>query len=1129
VNTTGPGPGDDGEASPRPPGAGDATATGRFAADLPTGTVLAGRFRLDGLLGVGGMGVVYRATDLDLGVPVAVKLLRGEMAARPGAFERFRQELLLARQVSSPHVLRIHDIARHEDRWLISMDLVDGQPLDRLLDAEGALPVDRAVELTRQIALGLSAAHARDVVHRDLKPSNILVDAAGQARIGDFGIARSLGTSGLTGTGAIVGTPDYLSPEQARAQPVDARSDLYALGLLLYEMLSGAAAFAGSTASESLARRMVGPPPPIRSRRADVPGWVEQLLDRLLRSNPAHRLQSADAVVRAIEQQRVPRDLRPGRGSAIAATLLIATAAAGWFAWQRDQAPAAASAGAPPPARVLVLPIAADDARDADALVGASELLRHRLALGPLPVVDGERVDQAVAQLGLRDGRAATPDLRALRDALPATIVLRPRLRRVGTGLRLDAGLLRGDAAPVVLQGDVADGLGAALDAFAPRALLALADPGAAGPVSAPSPALAADDAALAGFGRALSLQREGRLDDAAAALDTLLAQRPRFAPGWLVRAQVAQQAGRAAAAGEAAAAGMALAPPPPLKRGLEHWSAMAGGDDAVLPTHAAWVAAHPDDLDARLRLAQLQGQSNALSAALENLRGLLARDPGDPRAWFLLGKSSILHGDVRGAVDEHLVRALVLYKRGRNRFGEAETVNALGVAYSRLGQPADAREQFTKAVALRRALGDRRGVASSLRNLAQLATVQGDFAQAQAHLDEARTLFEAIGDAGGLDAVDNELGLLAEERGDFVAAEAAFRRMLRAREQAGDDAGVAESLDNIGFAQFAQGDYDNANAYWQQALAAFTRLDDPAGIVQVQQNLGALETARGRGAEARRLLEASLQAAERGQLVEESAVSRFHLGQLALSEGRLGDALAELDRAQRLFTERDDRRGAVETALLRGQVLLAAGALPELEAHLRGLDAQLDEASSEQRAGAALLAAELASRRGDTAAAHKALAGAEAAASRAGMRATTLRVAIARAAAGRMTPAEDAALGDALRQLGHVGLQLAWLEQRIARALSAGRSADAAADYRTARDLLRAHPGPPVAVPLHAAGARALAATGDSTDADAARRAAQDAAGRIGANLPEPMRAAYAASAAPAPSPLGTAVSNGR
>jgi serine/threonine protein kinase len=198
-------------------GADDATATGRFAADLPPGTVLAGRFRLDRLLGVGGMGVVYQATDLQLGVPVAIKLLRSEMADRPGAFERFRQELLLSRQVSSPHVVRIHDIAQHEDRWLISMDLVEGEPLDKLLDREGRMPVERALAIARQVALGLAAAHARNVVHRDLKPSNVLLGPDGTAYVSDFGIARSLGSRGMTVTGTVVGTPDYLSPEQARA------------------------------------------------------------------------------------------------------------------------------------------------------------------------------------------------------------------------------------------------------------------------------------------------------------------------------------------------------------------------------------------------------------------------------------------------------------------------------------------------------------------------------------------------------------------------------------------------------------------------------------------------------------------------------------------------------------------------------------------------------------------------------------------------------------------------------------------------------------------------------------------------------------------------------------------------
>src|SRR5690606_32956001 len=133
----------------------------------------------EALLGIGGMGMVYRATDLSLGIDVALKLLRPELSLRSEACERFRQELLLARQVSSPHVLRIHDLARDGEHWFISMDHVDGESLDQRLDREGALPLDEALSITSQIATGLAAAHARNVVHRDLKPSNVLIDASG--------------------------------------------------------------------------------------------------------------------------------------------------------------------------------------------------------------------------------------------------------------------------------------------------------------------------------------------------------------------------------------------------------------------------------------------------------------------------------------------------------------------------------------------------------------------------------------------------------------------------------------------------------------------------------------------------------------------------------------------------------------------------------------------------------------------------------------------------------------------------------------------------------------------------------------------------------------------------------------
>src|SRR3569623_1762614 len=260
-----------------------ATQTGLVAAsDLRPGDMLAGRFRIGSLLGMGGMGVVYRATDLSLDIDVALKLLRPELARKPEAFERFRQELLLARQVSSPYVVRIHDIAQDGGRWFISMDFVEGESLEHRLDRRGKLPLDEAVTIVRGLLGGLAAAHARGVVHRDLKPANVLIDAQNRPCLTDFGVARSLGATGATQSGVLVGTPEYLSPEQARGDKVDGRSDLYATGLILYEMLSGALPFAGGTPAETVFQRLVRPPPSLAKPRPDLPGWMHAFCQRLL-------------------------------------------------------------------------------------------------------------------------------------------------------------------------------------------------------------------------------------------------------------------------------------------------------------------------------------------------------------------------------------------------------------------------------------------------------------------------------------------------------------------------------------------------------------------------------------------------------------------------------------------------------------------------------------------------------------------------------------------------------------------------------------------------------------------------------------------------------------------------------
>lgn len=1074
----------------------DTTHTGTLAADLAKGDELAGRFRIEGLLGIGGMGVVYRAFDLALSIPVAVKVLRSEIAGKPGAFERFRQELLLSRQVSSPHVVRIHDIAQHEGRWLISMDLIDGEPLDKRLDSHGPLPVDEALGIARQIALGLSAAHARKVIHRDLKPSNILIGTDGTAYVSDFGIARSLGTRGMTQTGSVVGTPDYLSPEQARAGPLDGRSDLYALGLILYEMLSGQPAFSGGTQSESLTQRMIGPPPSIRTRRPEVPTWVERLLDRLLRSNPAHRIQSADAVVAAIDKRAVARDFRPGRKSAIMLVAVALVAAVAFLLSRTVPNPATPPAHVPD--RVLVLPIenATGDASLADSLAAIDDTMGRQLdANSGVAVIESERLSQAVNQLGMPDASSGELDSSTVLRELPARSLMRVRLSKQGEKFLLTASLTRSSGRTQALRGKASGDLLVAAREFTRIATVSVANTTVASNNFWPTSVIA-----LEAYGQGLRLRRQGLMEAANARFTTATTLDPGYALAWLGTSQAAFQAGRTELAGDAATHGLELAGSNPLASELLALQALSGGDATqAIAAQQARVASHPDDLGARLRLAHLQGHAGSLAPAIKNLRVLLARDAGDPRAWFLLGKFSIMQGESRAAVDEYLVRALVLYKRARNPFGEAETVNAMGVAYSRLGQTNEAAEQFGKAVELRRALDDRRGVASSLRNLAQLAIVQGRFDLALEQLEEAKTLFTSLGDAEGLSAVENELGLLAEERGDFTAAEAAFRRMLRSREQAGDEYGIAESLNNIGFTQFALGDYDSANAFWQQALAAFTRLDGRDDIIRIQQNLGALELARGRWEESGRLLRASLATAERQQMVEETAVSRFYIAQLDHAQGRLGSALDGLARARTLFAERQDQRGLLDTALSRIQVLIDANALAEARKEIDAV--AIEGSSSEQRAVLALLRAQIARRLGDRKAQNQALALALPAARASGMQALKMRVDIARN--------EGSDLDESTKRLGNLSVRLDWLGASMERQLAAHDRA-AAATYELARRALRGRGDSIAAGSLHALGAKALRQAGDARGSAAALTLARSEVQRVRASLPPSLQKAY-------------------
>ncbi|HXO30399.1 MAG TPA: serine/threonine-protein kinase, partial [Thermoanaerobaculia bacterium] len=268
---------------------------------LAAGSLVAARYRIVALAGVGGMGMVYRAHDEQLDVDVALKVLRPEVAADPGFRERFRKELLLARQVSHRNAVRIHDLGVAGDLLFLTMDYVPGRSLRALLEEDGPLAPRQAVAIARQLAAALAAAHAEGVVHRDLKPANVLVDEGGRAFITDFGVARSMTAAGPTQIGAVVGTPDYLSPEQARGEPVDGRSDVYALGILLFEMLSGRLPFAGDSYAERLAQRIGGEARDLADLGIAAPARLRAVVRRCLQRKPARRYQGAAELLRDLE------------------------------------------------------------------------------------------------------------------------------------------------------------------------------------------------------------------------------------------------------------------------------------------------------------------------------------------------------------------------------------------------------------------------------------------------------------------------------------------------------------------------------------------------------------------------------------------------------------------------------------------------------------------------------------------------------------------------------------------------------------------------------------------------------------------------------------------------------------
>jgi eukaryotic-like serine/threonine-protein kinase len=281
---------------------GDAIASQSRPASL-----LAGRYELLGLLGVGGMGAVYRARDLELDEVVALKMLSGDLARAPGMIERFREEVRLARRVTHPNIARIFDIGTTGEDWFLTMELVDGESLAAVLEREGTISLGRAVGILTQVCAGVAAAHRAGIVHRDLKPDNILLRRDGHAVVADFGIARALADHrAAEGEGQISGTPAYMAPEQVLgSSDIDGRADVYALGATLYECLTGRVPFEGESAVRMATARLSEPPPDPRSVVPALPDAIAEIVLKCTARDREQRFASLEALGAGLERVRL--------------------------------------------------------------------------------------------------------------------------------------------------------------------------------------------------------------------------------------------------------------------------------------------------------------------------------------------------------------------------------------------------------------------------------------------------------------------------------------------------------------------------------------------------------------------------------------------------------------------------------------------------------------------------------------------------------------------------------------------------------------------------------------------------------------------------------------------------------
>src|SRR5262245_14254938 len=926
-----PAPDHDATGVPSPAGARPGTdhlATGGFGGPrgpaatppaLVAGAALGSRYLIESVLGEGGMGMVYRARDLELNRTVALKVIRPELASRPEILDRFKREILLASQVTHRNVVRIFDLGEAGDLRFISMSFIEGESLRALLDREGPLTAERGVPLVRTIALALAAAHEAGIVHRDLKPHNVLIDRDGQPYIGDFGISRSMDSDGgtMTETGAILGTVDYMSPEQARGDVPDHRSDIYSLGVMMFEMFTGTLPFHAANPLSVMVKRVHEDAPSPTRVRPGMPPWLSAIILRALIRDPKVRYQSVTELLRDIDRQRASRAKRRllGKRAAIAAAAVVAAGLA-IFGAQRFLATRVATA---PPVKssLAVLPIRNEtgDAGFDWVRAGLTSVLRSGLLQAKaLRIAGDDRVGEILDVLKPAPGEEARPaTAQRLGRLAGVDHVLAGRVVRLGDRLRLQATLIpigeggAGTPRDIVVDGEPGGRAGeeallGMIDRLTREVREALGVARGWGEEERLASQLSTKSVeALSLYGEGMDLLRSGKAIEAAQRLGTATQKDPEFAVAWALLAETDEQLGRvddAKAAAEQAVAHLAGASPGEAAR-IRATQARLAGD---LPAATKWlqgiVEAAPNDPQSLLDLAGVQEDAGDLAAARASLERAVALDPRHPGAQFALGRVLFRGGDTTRAA-EAMNRALALYGEIGSDAGKGKALNGLGNVALGLGQHEEAERQFRQALDLARRAGDKRSEAVALGNVALTTARAGRIEEAVRLMKESITAGEALGDPSVVATGHLNLGDILQAAGRTEEALAAYQESLRILREAGDEDRLVQVLGSLGYLNSVMGKYVEAFFFMKESLAKARAIGDQGNLVRTLSDIGALEQVQGRYEDAIKYFDEGLALARQIDNKGAALALAMNTAQVHEDQGGYGAALALLGQAE--------------------------------------------------------------------------------------------------------------------------------------------------------------------------------------------------------------------------------------